>query len=246
MSKDTKRPGMVLYFEDYHTLATLNDRDFRLVLDALVKYSETGEHTELKKSLLPIYQLLASKVGRDKDRYERTVEARRAAGRKSAEARKSAVEATNSTNVDFVQQNEQTKTKTQTETKTKTESLSPNPSQVATPEAGSGEERPGDGEREIPTVQEIVDYGKEAGYERVDEETARSFIGQQAARGWMDSSGNEIRDWKSWFSGWYTRNVMLSIRPANKPTSMQYDQRVYSDDDLNAIENDWLESEDGA
>ena len=244
MSKDTKRPGMVLYFEDYHTLATLNDRDFRLVLDALVKFSETGEHTELKKSLQPIYQLLASKIGRDKDRYERTVEARRAAGRKSAEARKNAVEATNSTNVDFVQQNEQTKTETETETET--ESLSPNPSQAVTPEAGAGEERPGDGEREIPTVQEIVDYGKEAGYERVDEETARSFIGQQAARGWMDSNGNEIRDWKSWFSGWYTRNVISSIRPGNQPTSMQYDQRTYSDDDLNAIANDWLESEDGS
>ena len=257
MSKDTKRPGMVLYFEDYHTLATLNDRDFRLVLDALVKYSETGEHTELKKSLLPIYQLLASKVGRDKDRYERTVEARRAAGRKGGNAKAARANqpteepdepenVANVANASKGWQNKQTKTKTQTETKTKTESLSPNPSQAATPEAGSGEERPGDGEREIPTVQEIVDYGKEAGYERVDEETARSFIGQQAARGWMDSSGNEIRDWKSWFSGWYTRNVISSIRPANKPTSMQYDQRVYSDDDLNAIENDWLESEDGA
>ena len=88
-----------------------------------------------------------------------------------------------------------------------------------------------------------MEYGKEAGYERVDEATARSFIGQQAARGWLDSSGSVIRDWKSWFSGWYTRNVIASVRPMTQPTSMQYDQRTYTPEELRAL-TDFMEGED--
>ena len=232
MSREAKRPGMVLYHDKYRALSALDDHDFRLVLDALMRYSETGEQVELSGYLGAIYQLLAAKLDEDIERYERTVEARREAGRKggvnSGKTRSSAAKGeANEANAHFASQNEANEAN-----QNQSQNQNQNRNQISLPLPPQGQE---DGERKIPTVEEIVEYGKEAGYERVDEATARSFIGQQAARGWLDSSGNEIRDWKSWFSGWYTRNVMASIRPVAQPTSMQYEQRAYTPEELRAL-----------
>ena len=246
MSRETKRPGMVLYHDKYRALSALSDHDFRLVIDALMRYSETGEQAEISGYLGAIYQLLAAKLDEDIARYDRQVEQRREAGRKSARARRAA----QSTDADFVQRDSTvvdsveriaTKSTNQSQSPISNQSQKGNQSQKSLPLPPQGKE---DGEREIPTVEEIVEYGKEAGYERVDEATARSFIGQQAARGWLDSSGNEIRDWKSWFSGWYTRNVVASIRPVTQPTSMQYDQRAYTPEELRAL-TAFMEDDEG-
>lgn len=223
-----KRPGMILYHDKYEALSALDDHDFRRVIDALMHTSMTGEPVTLEGYVGVIYSLMASKLHDDIAKYERTVEARREAGRRSGEVRR-----TKGTNVDFVEQNEQTKTLSQTvsqtETQSKTKTLTENLSSLQTSPQGQGN---GEKMERFPTVEEIVEYGKEAGYERVDEAAARSFIGQQAARGWKDSNGNDIRDWRSWFSGWYTRNVLSSVRPI---TSMQYDQRTYTDEELRAL-----------
>ena len=229
MSREAKRPGMVLYHDKYRALSALSDHDFRLVIDALMRYSETGEQAEISGYLGAIYQLLAAKLDEDIARYDRTVEARREAGRKGgyAKAAKAAEESERLANAG--------------KTKQKLANVA-NQSPISLPLPPQGKEG---GEREIPTVEEIVEYGKEAGYERVDEATARSFIGQQAARGWLDSSGNEIRDWKSWFSGWYTRNVVASIRPVTQPTSMQYEQRAYTPEELRAL-TAFMEDDEGS
>ena len=243
MSREAKRPGMVLYHDKYRALSVLDDHDFRLVLDALMRYSETGEQTALSGYLGAIYQLLAAKLDEDIERYERTVEARREAGRKGgyAKAAKAAEESERLANAGKTEQ-KLANAANQSPSQSPISNQSQKGNQISLPLPPQGKE---DGEREIPTVEEIVEYGKEAGYERVDEATARSFIGQQAARGWLDSSGNEIRDWKSWFSGWYTRNVVASIRPVTQPTSMQYDQRAYTPEELRAL-TAFMEDDEGS
>ena len=102
MSRETNRPGMVLYHDKYRALSALDDHDFRLVIDALMRYSETGEQVALEGYLGAIYQLLAAKLDEDIARYERQVEQRREAGRKSARARRPA----QSTDADFVERNQ--------------------------------------------------------------------------------------------------------------------------------------------
>lgn len=241
MSREAKRPGMVLYHDKYRALSALSDHDFRLVIDALMRYSETGEQAEISGYLGAIYQLLAAKLDEDIARYDRTVEARREAGRKGgyAKAAKAAEESERLANAGKTKQ-KLANAANQSQSPISNQSQKGN--QISLPLPPRGKE---DGEREIPTVEEIVEYGKEAGYERVDEATARSFIGQQAARGWLDSSGNEIRDWKSWFSGWYTRNVVASIRPVTQPTSMQYEQRAYTPEELRAL-TAFMEDDEGS
>ena len=241
MSREAKRPGMVLYHDKYRALSALSDHDFRLVIDALMRYSETGEQAEISGYLGAIYQLLAAKLDEDIARYDRTVEARQQAGRKGgyAKAAKAAEESERLANAGKTKQ-KLANVANQSQSPISNQSQKGN--QISLPLPPRGKE---DGEREIPTVEEIVEYGKEAGYERVDEATARSFIGQQAARGWLDSSGNEIRDWKSWFSGWYTRNVVASIRPVTQPTSMQYEQRAYTPEELRAL-TAFMEDDEGS
>lgn len=243
MSREAKRPGMVLYHDKYRALSALSDHDFRLVIDALMRYSETGEQAEIEGYLGAIYQLLAAKLDEDIARYDRTVEARREAGRKGgyAKAAKAAEESERLANAGKTKQ-KLANVANQSPSQSPISNQSQKGNQISLPLPPRGKE---DGEREIPTVEEIVEYGKEAGYERVDEATARSFIGQQAARGWLDSSGNEIRDWKSWFSGWYTRNVVASIRPVTQPTSMQYDQRAYTPEELRAL-TAFMEDDEGS
>ena len=243
MSREAKRPGMVLYHDKYRALSALSDHDFRLVIDALMRYSETGEQAEISGYLGAIYQLLAAKLDEDIARYDRTVEARREAGRKGgyAKAAKAAEESERLANAGKTKQ-KLANAANQSQSPISNQSQKGNQSQKSLPLPPQGKEG---GEREIPTVEEIVEYGKEAGYERVDEATARSFIGQQAARGWLDSSGNEIRDWKSWFSGWYTRNVVASIRPVTQPTSMQYEQRAYTPEELRAL-TAFMEDDEGS
>ena len=233
------RPGMLLYHEQYAALSRLSDHDFRVVIDALMHYSMTGERVEPEGYMAVIYDLMADKLAHDIDEYNKRVERRKEAARKrwNGDAKQSNADDGTLARCNAVQCSALDGNYNHNDNHNHNDnynhnSLSPNPSQVK-----------GDGEREIPTVEEIVEYGKEAGYERVDEATARSFIGQQAARGWLDSSGSVIRDWKSWFSGWYTRNVIASVRPMTQPTSMQYDQRTYTPEELRAL-TDFMEGED--
>ena len=86
-----------------------------------------------------------------------------------------------------------------------------------------------------------MEYAKSAGCDRCDETLARSFIAAQAAKGWKDTDGKPIRNWRTWFDGWYARNVSVKARPA--PTSMQYDQRAYTDEELRALA-DFKEGDD--
>lgn len=231
MSRETNRPGMVLYHDKYRALSVLDDHDFRLVLDALMRYSETGEQTALDGYLGAIYQLLAAKLDEDIERYERTVEARREAGRKSGEARRRSEERTKGTNADFVQQ-KGTNSTNQNQSPISNQSQKGNQSRKSLPLPPQGQEDGEKGEK-IPEILEVMEYAKSAGCERCDEALARRFIAAQAAKGWMGTDGKPIRNWRTWFDGWYARNVSVTARPV--PTSMQYEQRTYTPEELRAL-----------
>ena len=79
-----------------------------------------------------------------------------------------------------------------------------------------------------------------------DETAARRFLAVQAAKGWRDSNGQAIRNWRTWFEGWLGRDgaagPAASARPT--PTSMQYEQRTYTPEALDRLTTAWLEDDD--
>lgn len=242
MSRETNRPGMVLYHDKYRALSALDDHDFRLVIDALMRYSETGEQTELSGYLGAIYQLLAAKLDEDIERYERTVEARRAAGRKggvnSGKTRSSAAKGeANEANAHFASQNEANEAN-QNQISNQSQNQNRNQNSLPLPPQGNGEK----GEK-IPEIFEVMEYAKSAGCDRCNEALARRFIAAQAAKGWLGTDGKPIRNWRTWFDGWYARNVSVTARPA--PTSMQYDQRAYTPEELRAL-TAFMEDDEGS
>lgn len=254
MSREAKRPGMVLYHDKYRALSVLDDHDFRLVLDALMRYSETGEQTALSGYLGAIYQLLAAKLDEDIERYERTVEARREAGRKGgyAKAAKAAEEPEGLANATFAKQSLANAGKAkqklanvanQNQSPISNQSPKGNQSRKSLPLPPQGQEDGEKGEK-IPEIFEVIEYAKSAGCERCDEALARRFIASQAAKGWLGTDGKPIRNWRTWFDGWYARNVSVTARPA--PTSMQYEQRTYTPEALDRLTTAWLEDDEGS
>lgn len=247
MSRETKRPGMVLYHDKYRALSALSDHDFRLVIDALMRYSETGEQAEISGYLGAIYQLLAAKLDEDIARYDRTVEARREAGRKGgyAKAAKAAEESERLANAGKTKQ-KLANAANQSPSQSPISNQSQKGNQISLPLPPRGKEDGETGER-IPSVSEVMAYARDASLS-CDETAARRFLAVQAAKGWRDSNGQAIRNWRTWFEGWLGRDgaagPAASARPT--PTSMQYEQRVYTPEMLERIGTAWLRDDEGS
>lgn len=245
MSREAKRPGMVLYHDKYRALSVLSDHDFRLVIDALMRYSETGEQAEISGYLGAIYQLLAAKLDEDIARYDRTVEARREAGRKGgyAKAAKAAEESERLANAGKTKQ-KMANAANQSPSQSPSSNQSQKGNQISLPLPPQGKGGGDTGER-IPSVSEVMAYARDASLS-CDETAARRFLAVQAAKGWRDSNGQVIRNWRTWFEGWLSRDgaagPAASARPA--PTSMQYDQRTYTPEALDRLTTAWLEDDD--
>lgn len=200
MSREAKRPGMVLYHDKYRALSALNDHDFRRVLDALMRYSETGEQTEIEGYLGAIYQLLAAKLDEDIARYDRTVEARREAGRKGghAKAAKAAEESERLANAGKTKQklaNVANQSQSPSQSPISNQSQKGNQISLPLPPQGDGEREEAP---ERPTLEQVrgcvermrLDCDADAFY-RACEET-----------GWTDGNGEPIRSWKIWLGNW--------------------------------------------
>lgn len=219
-----RKPGMILYHDKYAALAALDDHDFRRVIDALMHTSMTGEPVALDGYLGVIYSLMVGKLREDTATYDRVAEARKEAGRRGAAARwqnaqneepevwqsiandgKRIFEMANDGK--HANQNQSlSQNVTQAQDVTETGTIS----SPQTPLTGKGN----GGEEKAPHWEEVVEYARMAGYDRVDELVAKRFVGAHAARGWIATDGKPIRNWRTWFDGWYSRNIDVLARPS--------------------------------
>lgn len=232
----SKRPGMMIYFDQWEYIATILapeqfKRLFMLLMDKAQNLDVDAPDDDQAVSMA--YHLLLPQLDKDAARYEKICEKRRAAINKrwNNDALQHDEVQMNTSEYKCIQ-NIPTTTTTTTTTPTTTTTTNSLP----LPPHGGGEK----GEK-IPEIFEVMEYAKSAGCDRCDETMARRFIAAQEAKGWMGTDGKPIRNWRTWFDGWYARNVSVTARPA--PTSMQYDQRAYTDDELRAL-TDFIEGED--
>lgn len=222
------RPGMLLYHEQYAALSRLSDHDFRVVIDALMHYSMTGERVEPEGYMAVIYDLMADKLAHDIEEYNKRVERRKEAARKrwNGDAKQCNAEDSTLAQCNAVQCSALDGNYNHNDNHNHNDNYNHN--SLPLPPQGDGEK----GEK-IPEIFEVMEYAKSAGCDRCDEALARRFIAAQAAKGWMGTDGKPIRNWRTWFDGWYARNVSVTARPA--PTSMQYEQRTYTPEELRAL-----------
>lgn len=188
MSTCKGRPGFMLYHEDVSALQTLDDASFGMLIRALAVYSESGETPTLADKLTALaFSVLRQKVDRDEAHYAHIVEKRRAAGIKSAESKKSQSMSTNAANVAVVDTDQQRQPTVN----------------------GNGNVNSFSA---IPTVDDVEAFARSVGL-HVD---AEQFVREQELRGWRDSNGKPLRDWRSWLRG-YVGLHPESVKPAIDP-----------------------------
>lgn len=179
------KPGFMMYHDDCRALGALTDASFRRVIEGMLRYSETGEEPELPDATeRVVFGLMRNKIDADDIRYQRRVEAGRKGGiAKASNAKQNLAKSSNS-----YQDLANLPTTTPTTTPNPTPTTTPNPNTSLSPREGAG------GEREIPLPEEVREYAERIGLE-VD---AEAFILINRERGWRDSFGNPIRDWRLW------------------------------------------------
>lgn len=175
------KPGFMMYHDDCRALGALTDASFRRVIEGMLRYSETGEEPELLEATeRVVFGLMRNKIDADDIRYQRRVEAGRKGGiAKASNAKQNLAKSSNGY---------QCLANLPTTTPNPTPTTTPNPNTSLSPREGAG------GEREIPLPEEVREYAERIGLE-VD---AEAFILINRERGWRDSFGNPIRDWRLW------------------------------------------------
>ena len=183
------KPGFMMYHDDCRALGALTDASFRRVIEGMLRYSETGEEPELPEATeRVVFGLMRNKIDADDIRYQRRVEAGRKGGLHSGEVRRSNAKQNEVTRSNAKQSEVNEPTTTPNPTPTPTPTTTPNPNTSLSPREGAG------GEREIPLPEEVREYAERIGLE-VD---AEAFVLINRERGWRDSFGNPIRDWRLW------------------------------------------------
>lgn len=85
----------------------------------------------------------------------------------------------------------------------------------------------GEPEREIPTVEMVEEYAREAGLE-VD---AEAFVRANTANGWRDSRGAPIMSWRIWLMG-YAARMGAKTQAHAVPAAINFEQRRYEQGEL--------------
>ena len=96
-----KKDSFILYTEQQEVFDNLSDEEAGQLIKAIFNYVETGEASNLNKTLNLAFIPIRQNIDRNSDKWEETKNKRSEAGKKSAEIRKQQ-KSTNSTSVDFV------------------------------------------------------------------------------------------------------------------------------------------------
>lgn len=96
-----KKDSFILYTEQQEVFDNLSDEEAGQLIKAIFNYVETGEASNLNKTLNLAFIPIRQNIDRNSDKWEETKNKRSKAGKKSAEIRKQQ-KSTNSTSVNFV------------------------------------------------------------------------------------------------------------------------------------------------
>lgn len=106
--------GFILYTENREVFDNLPDSECAALIRGIFQYEDEGIEPQLEGSAKFVFMMLKHQLDRNRDKYNKTREARSQAGKRSAEARKNKQTkandnkpeqtSTNLTNVDFVEQ----------------------------------------------------------------------------------------------------------------------------------------------
>ena len=189
------KPGFMMYHGKVRVLAKMDAESFKAVMMAICDYSEFGaEPTALNDTEAMAFDMMREAIDRDNDKYVKRVEAGRKGGLTKASNAKQTL-ANSSEGYQILANSSKTKQNlanlpTQPNVNPTSTQHQPNPTSTSSLSPREGE----DGERDIPSVEEVKEYARLAGLV-ID---AEAFVTINRARGWVDCLNNPIRDWRTW------------------------------------------------
>lgn len=206
MAKDKK--SFILYSDVQGLINQLPDDVAGRLLKHIYAYVNDENPVSDELLLNIAFEPIKMSLKRDLVKWGETREGRSRAGKASAEAKRLAKEAeqnsTNSTNVDFVQQNSTNSTVSDSVSvsvsvsDTVNEKNKRKPKSVFTP----------------PLEFEVMDYFKENGY---SEQSAKKAFNYYNIANWSDSKGNKIKNWKQkMISVWFKEENKIIQQPQQK------------------------------
>ena len=186
------------YFCFYHNYAKkcekLSDQELGRLVRALLKYSETGEATELVGRESIAFDFIADDIDRAKQSYEEKCRKLSANAMKAVEKKQMDAIATNCYQLDAnggknknKNKNNKEKDSTIVESKKKSYRFSP------------------------PTLEEVMSYCSE----RKNSVDARRFMDYYTSNGWMVGK-NHMKDWKAAIRTWEKTSDKPTVKTANE------------------------------
>lgn len=108
----SEKNGFILYTENREVFDNLPDSECAALIRGIFQYEDEGVEPQLEGSAKFVFMMLKHQLDRNREKYNKTREARSQAGKRSAEARKNKKtndskpeqNSTNLTNIDFVEQ----------------------------------------------------------------------------------------------------------------------------------------------
>lgn len=184
MARSKGQPGVLIFWELFDVLEALPGDDAKNMLSAIRGYIQHGAIPDFgdRQALTYLWLVVQPKLDADTERYEKTKEERRIAGRKGGLARSSNAKQMQASvaNATFAKQIKPATTPTTT----KKDCMSGKPQRTK--------------KFVPPTLEEVEAYAAERGSD-VDPERFYTYF---TAGDWKDSRGNPVRSWKQKFLTW--------------------------------------------
>lgn len=259
MKDHRERQGFLLYNDDMKAvLQFLSMEERGVLLTALYQVScDEQVDLDMPPHVGMAFQMLQSKIQRDKERYEEKCRKSSAAA-KARHAKQQTADAENAVHAHANAENAvrklptktetvtETKTETVTETETETEteavSVTVTPAEKACAPAGGKENTQHkaaegasrfQGEKEFvpPTPQQVEDYAREQGAV-ID---GQRFCDYNQSRGWRVGHAM-ARDWRALVRNWISREGQYASGPPGRSSrqvsAQMYSQRQYTEEEL--------------
>ena len=197
-TEESKKPGVMIYFEILPVLENLWWWQRFAVLEAIIYYARDRKLPKFRGPLKAVWSLVQPIVDRDDSRYYKNLEAKKKAGKargeqitREAKERKEKLEAKAAADeqllpgADSVMQQESSES---------IQSTISNPqSTILNPQSSVSNAEP-------PTVQQVRDYCQREGLET----NAEDFVEYYGSMGWR-LSGGPIRDWQALARRWHRK-----------------------------------------
>lgn len=209
---EKKSVGFLLERGQKEILDELTNEEAGIIFKAIYEYETTGEIPKLEKSLKIVFKQFKIKLDYYDGRYNKICER----NRKNIQNYWDKIR--NTTEYDRIQSN------TMATNKIKEKKSKVKKSKDKESEREINKERDA-AASSTPTLSEIVSYGKELG---LDEEYCERFFDNYEGTGWINGTGNQIKNWKAVLRNWKKKDVSKgNIKDKNK---IDVD-KVYEDDE---------------